>query len=69
MVLEDWGVFVVDPIDNQTTRMHIRMRGAGIPTLSGIAYTPLSLLLLEPAHFIMERRMLLGIERRAEKRS
>lgn len=66
MVLENWGAFVVSPIDVRTTRMHIRSRGSGIPTLSGIALTPLSLLVFEPAHFIMERGMLIGIKRRAE---
>ncbi|MEO7368117.1 MAG: hypothetical protein ABIZ36_09175, partial [Gemmatimonadaceae bacterium] len=66
MVLENWGAFVLGPIDARTTRLHIRTRGSGIPTLSGTAITPLSLLAFEPAHFIMERGMLLGIKRRAE---
>jgi hypothetical protein len=68
MVLEQWGAFVLSPVDAHTTRMHVRTRGSGVPTLSGIALTPITLLLLEPAHFIMERRMLLGIRRRAEHR-
>jgi len=68
LVLQNWGAFVVNPIDARTTRMHIRTRGRGVPTLSGIALTPLSLLVLEPAHFIMERGMLLGIKRRAESK-
>jgi hypothetical protein len=68
MVLEQWGAFVLSPIDAHTTRMHVRTRGSGVPTLSGIAITPLQLLLFEPAHFIMERGMLLGIKRRAEHR-
>lgn len=68
MVLENWGAFVLNPIDPHTTRMHVRTRGSGVPTLSGIALTPVTLLLLEPAHFIMERGMLLGIKRRAEHR-
>ncbi|HZK78225.1 MAG TPA: hypothetical protein VFC35_04905 [Gemmatimonadaceae bacterium] len=68
MVLQSWGAFVLSPIDAQTTRMHIRTRGRGVPTISGIALTPLSLLVFEPAHFIMERGMLLGIKRRAEGR-
>lgn len=66
MVLDGWGAFVLNPIDAHTTRMHIRTRGSGEPTLSGIAVTPLGLLVFEPAHFIMERAMLLGIKRRAE---
>jgi hypothetical protein len=69
MVLRRWGAFVLTPIDARTTRMQIRTRGRGVPTLAGIAITPFSLLVFEPAHFIMERGMLLGIKRRAEKRS
>lgn len=69
LVLENWGAFVLEPLDNGSTRMHIRTRGEGIPTLSGIVFTPLGLLVFEPAHFIMERGMMLGIKRRAEKRS
>ena len=68
MVLKGWGAFVLNPVNARTTRMHIRTRGSGVPTLSGIALTPLSLLVFEPAHFIMERGMLLGIKRRAEGR-
>jgi hypothetical protein len=68
IVLEQWGAFVLSPIDAHTTRMHVRTRGSGVPTLSGIALTPLQLLVFEPAHFIMERGMLLGIKRRAEHR-
>lgn len=66
MVLEKWGAFVLDPIDGQRTRLHIRTRGEGIPSVSGIALSPILLLTLEPAHFIMERRMMLGIKQRAE---
>lgn len=68
MVLENWGAFVLEPLDSRSTRMHIRTSGAGVPTLSGIAITPLALLVLEPAHFIMERGMMLGLKRRAEQR-
>lgn len=68
MVLAKWGAFVLEPVGPRTTRLHIRTRGRGIPTLSGIALTPVSLLFFEPAHFIMERGMLLGLKRRAEGR-
>ena len=66
MVLEGWGAFIVHPIDSTHSRLHIRSRGSGSPTLRGIALAPISLMTLEPAHFIMERRMLLGIKQRAE---
>ncbi len=67
IVLAKWGAFVLDPINAKTTRMHIRTRGPGMPTLSGIALTPVSLLFFEPGHFVMERGMLLGIRGRAER--
>ena len=66
MVLEKWGAFVVDPVDSVSSRLHIRTRGMGTPTATGIALAPISLMLFEPAHFIMERGMLLGIKERAE---
>ncbi|MGH9419815.1 MAG: hypothetical protein ACRD3J_07575 [Thermoanaerobaculia bacterium] len=67
LVLGQCGALVLTPVDARTTRMHVRKRGSGVPTLSGIALTPLQLLVFEPAHFIMERAMLLGIKRRAER--
>ena len=67
LVLHGWGAFVLSPIGPNTTRMHIRTRGEGVPTLSGVAITPLGLLVFEPAHFIMERGMLRGIKTRAER--
>lgn len=67
LVLRNWGAFVLEPTDSGSTRLHIRTRGEGIPTLAGIAITPLALLFFEPAHFIMERGMMLGIKHRAEK--
>jgi hypothetical protein len=69
IVLENWGAFVVDPIDAKSSRVHIRTRGPGVPTVAGIALSPISLLTFEPAHFIMERGMLLGIKQRAESAS
>jgi hypothetical protein len=68
MVLEGWGAFVLRPTGEKRTRMHIRTRGAGTPKLSMIPIAPVSLLVFEPAHFIMERGMLLGIKKRAERR-
>lgn len=68
MVLEGWGAFVLRPLGENRTRMHVRTRGPGAPTLKMIPLAPVSLLVLEPAHFIMERGMLLGIKHRAERR-
>lgn len=69
LVLHNWGAFVLSPIGPNTTRMHIRTRGDGVPTLAGSTITPLALLVFEPAHFIMERGMLYGIKARAEGQS
>lgn len=67
MILDKWGAFVVVPIDAQTTRLHIRQRNPGRPSLTGTVVAPAGLLVFEPAHFIMQRGMLLGIKRRAER--
>lgn len=57
-----WG-FYLKPVDERTTRLIIRGR-------SRIRSGPVSwighYILFEPAHFIMERKMLLGIKARAE---
>jgi hypothetical protein len=62
IVLEGWGAFVLEPIDTRTTRMIIRSHGTkpmGGPLLNFLFW--------DPAHFIMERGMLRGIKRRAER--
>jgi hypothetical protein len=58
--------FVLDSPDPKTTRLIARTRVAGFSPrwLSIVLYR----ILLEPAHFIMERGMLLGIKRRAEEK-
>lgn len=67
LVLEGWGAFVVLPTNNNGTRMLIRTRGAGTPSFAGVLASPSRLLVFEPAHFIMERAMLIGIKQRAER--
>jgi hypothetical protein len=60
--LEDWGSFVAEPIDEKSARVVLRSR---VPRrLSVLLYY---LLTFEIPHFIMERRMLLGIKERAER--
>lgn len=66
LVLEGWGAFVVLPTSDNRTRMIVRTRGEGLPTLAGVVTAPFGLLVFEPAHLIMERGMLLGIKKRAE---
>jgi hypothetical protein len=61
LVLAGWGPFVVEPIDAQHTRLISRSR---VPAgWSALAYV----LFLEIPHFIMQRKMLLGIKERAER--
>ena len=63
LVLDGWGAFVLEPAGNGT-RLIVRTRGAGEPN---VALAPFGLLVFEPAHFIMERGMLLGVKERAER--
>jgi hypothetical protein len=64
---DDWvawsWAFVLEPIDAVTTRLLIRMRLSYRPAAK---WAPSMWLLVEPAHFVMGRRQLLGIQRRAE---
>ena len=52
--------FVLDPIDDTTTRLIVRTRMMGPPALLGV---------LDPTHFIMEQKMMRGIRQRAERAS
>ena len=64
---------LLEPIDEDTTRLFARMRSK--PRQSSIGPfsegSPLraitNYLFWEPAHFVMERKMLTGIKRRAEQ--
>jgi hypothetical protein len=60
LVLEGWGAFVLEPLGDRVTRLIVRSRGPG--SWGRLAHY----LFWEPAHFVMERRMLLGIKARAE---
>jgi hypothetical protein len=66
LILENWGAFVLEPVDTATTRLIVRTRGEGRDDLAALALSPLGLTVMEPAHFIMERRMLLTIRDRVE---
>lgn len=67
IVFENSWTFVLHPIDDHTTRLIIRGRGDFNPDLKNAL---LNFILwrgvFEPAHFIMERKMMLGIKERAE---
>ncbi len=60
IVLNGWGAFVVEPKGPRASRVIVRTRTAGLRS------SLFDLLLLELPHFVMERRMLKGIKRRAE---
>lgn len=66
LVLEKWGAFVLLPTGDRTTRFIIRTRGGRSMHPRQIAFAPFLLLVLEPLHFTMERRMMLGVKERAE---
>jgi hypothetical protein len=69
IVLGDTWTFVLEPIGEQTTRFLVRGRGhfrqpdLKLPALNFVYWR----LIFEPAHFIMERKMMLGIKERAER--
>jgi hypothetical protein len=63
LVLKDWGAFVLQPLDAHSTRMIIRSHAQK----EGLARRLMRYLLFDPIHFIMERKMLLGIKERAER--
>ena len=68
IVLKPWGAFVLQPIDEKTTRLIIRSQGDYEPDLrNAVLNFLLWRVVYEPAHFVMERKMLLGIKERAEK--
>jgi hypothetical protein len=69
MVLENWGAFVVSTLDDSTSRLGVHTRGDGAPSMAVIPLAALSFYTFEPAHFVMERAMLLGIRARAERHS
>jgi hypothetical protein len=68
LVLENWGAFILEPKDG-ATRLIVRTRGGGPDRLLDLALAPMGLIVFEPAHFLMQRKMLLGIKQRAEAQS
>jgi hypothetical protein len=57
--------FVVEPVDNDTSRLIMRGRGRGSLGLLGATFERS---VFEPIHFAMERKMMEGIKLRAEDR-
>jgi hypothetical protein len=67
MVLKNWGAFVLLPIDSTATRFIVRTRGSGDATWASVLLGPINIFVFEPAHFIMQRKMLLEIRRLSER--
>ncbi|HMA01757.1 MAG TPA: hypothetical protein VKP02_05275 [Gemmatimonadaceae bacterium] len=67
LVLRDWGAFVVQPVDDKTSRLIVRTRGDGLPSAVSLLAGPFTVFVFEPAHFIMQRAMLRGVRDRAER--
>ena len=66
LFLENWGAFALVGTGPASTRLYIRTQGAARSSAS-LLWSPVELLVFEPAHFIMQRKMLLGIKARAEQ--
>lgn len=61
LVIENWGAYVIEPIDDTSCRLLARSRADR--NITGIGY----ILAIELPHAIMERKMMLGIKERAER--
>jgi hypothetical protein len=66
LVIGDAWAFVLKELGPRTTRLIIRSRAVCRPTLSSFLGWRV---VFEPAHFVMERRMMLTIKRLAEARA
>jgi len=63
LVLEHWGAFVLHRVDRETTRLIIRTHADPRTRAGKVA----EMMLLDLMHFVMERKMMLGIKERAEQ--
>ncbi len=61
LVIKGWGAYVVEPVDDASCRLIARSHSDAGPAAVGY------LLAMELSHAIMERKMLLGIKKRAER--
>ena len=64
--VSSWS-FVLRALPDRRTRLLVRGRTSAKPSFGARVARSLELLLLEPGYFVMERGMLLGIKRRAER--
>jgi hypothetical protein len=61
-VLKGWGCFMLNPIDSEHTRLIVRTHGRPLSSWTD----HLKYFFMMPLHYLMERRMLIGIKARAE---
>jgi hypothetical protein len=65
MTLRNWGTFAAEPYGEGRARFLIRSRGEPLP---GVLGRLVGFWVLDPAHFIMEKKMMTEIKRLAEGR-
>jgi len=65
MTLRNWGTFALEPDGTDGARFFARSRGEPLP---GVLGRLLGFWVLDPAHFVMEKRMMTEIKRLAEGR-
>jgi hypothetical protein len=65
IMLRNWGTFALEPIGAGGTRFFVRSRGEPIP---GVVGRLLGFWVLDPAHFVTEKKMMTEIKRLAEGR-
>lgn len=61
LVIKGWGAYIIEPVDAGSCRLIARSHMD--PGVAAVGY----LLAMELSHAIMERKMMLGIKRRAER--
>ncbi len=65
MTLKKWGTFALEPAGTVWTRFLVRSRGEPLPGVVGKLF---GFWLLDPVHFVMEKKMMTEIKRLAEGR-
>lgn len=61
-VLKNWGCFLLNEVDSTRTRLIVRTHGQFLTTWTDY----LDYFFMAPLHYLMERRMLIGIKSRSE---
>lgn len=61
-VLKNWGCFLLNEVDSSRTRLIVRTHGQSLASWTN----SLNYFFMMPLHYLMERRMLIGIKSRSE---